>query len=177
MDPSAAAPYLPKPSRNTCPSRPLRIIHRWTRNTRDIMQHTDTLDRYTPYALAALRIVTALIFMEHGTQKLFGFPAPPESGQPPLLSLFGIGAVMEFFGGLLILVGLFTRPVAFLLAGEMAVAYWMFHAPRSFYPVLNGGDAAILYCIVFLLLVFTGPGAWSVDGARAKAGPRHALES
>jgi putative oxidoreductase len=140
------------------------------------MPDTNTLDRYSPYALAALRIVTALIFMEHGTQKLFGFPAPPESGQPPILSLFGIGAILEFVGGILILLGLFTRPVAFLLAGEMAVAYWMFHAPQSFYPVLNGGDAAILYCFVFLLLVFTGPGAFSIDGARRKTAPRHAWE-
>jgi len=136
----------------------------------------NSLDRYTPYALAALRIVTALIFMAHGTQKLFGFPAPPQSGQPPLLSLFGIGGIMEFVGGLLILVGLFTRPVAFLLAGEMAVAYWMFHFPRNPYPVLNGGDASILYCFVFLLLVFTGPGAFSLDGARTASGPRRAWE-
>ncbi len=126
----------------------------------------DRLDRYTPYALAALRIATALIFMLHGTQKLFGFPAPPQGGLPPLFSLFGIGAVLELVGGFLILVGAFTRPVAFILAGEMAVAYWMFHAPRSLYPVLNGGDASILYCFVFLLLVFTGPGALSIDGLR-----------
>lgn len=136
------------------------------------MPYAETLDRYSPNALAALRIVTALIFMAHGTQKLFGFPAPPEGGLPPAFSLFWIGAVMEFVGGLLILVGLLTRPVAFLLAGEMAVAYWMFHAPQNFYPALNGGDAAILYCFVFLLLVFTGPGAWSIDGARADAGPQ-----
>ena len=134
------------------------------------MAYTDTLDRYRPYALAALRIVTALIFMEHGTQKLFGFPAPSQSGQPPVLSLLWIGGVMELVGGLFILAGFLTRPVAFLLAGEMAVAYWMFHAPRSFFPVLNGGDAAILYCFVFLLLVFAGPGAWSVDEARGKSG-------
>jgi putative oxidoreductase len=127
---------------------------------------TDSLDRYTPYALAALRIATALIFMLHGTQKLFGFPAVPEGGLPALLLLRGIGGIMEFIGGLFILFGLFTRPVAFLLSGEMAVAYWMFHAPRNIFPVLNGGDAAILYCFVFLLLVFAGPGAWSVDGAR-----------
>jgi putative oxidoreductase len=131
------------------------------------MRQVEYLDRYSPYALAVLRIVTALIFMEHGTQKLFGFPAS-ESAQPPLLSLRGIGGILEGIGGILILLGLFTRPVAFLLAGEMAVAYWMFHAPRSFFPVLNGGDAAILYCFVFLLLVFTGPGAWSVDGALTK---------
>jgi putative oxidoreductase len=127
---------------------------------------TDSLDRYTPYALAALRIATAVIFMLHGTQKLFGFPAVPEGGLPALLSLRGIGGVMEFAGVLFILFGLFTRTVAFVLSGEMAVAYWMFHAPRNIYPVLNGGDAAILYCFVFLLLVFAGPGAWSVDGAR-----------
>ena len=125
------------------------------------------LDRYSPYALAALRIVAALIFMEHGTQKLFGFPAPPASGQPALLSLMGLGAIMEFAGCILLVLGLFTRPVAFLLAGQMAVAYWMFHAPRSDFPILNGGDAAILYCFVFLLLVFTGPGAWSVDRTRS----------
>src|SRR3712207_8509858 len=82
---------------------------------------------------------------------------PPRSTLFPYTTLFRSGGVMEFAGGLLILVGLFTRPVAFLLAGEMAVAYWVFHAPRSFFPVLNGGDAAILYCFVFLLLVFTGP--------------------
>ena len=117
------------------------------------MANSDTLERWSPYALAVLRIVTALIFMLHGTQKLFGFPAPPKSGMPPIFSLFGIGGILELVGGLLILVGFFTRPAAFVLAGEMAVAYWMFHAPQSMYPVLNGGDAAILYRFVFLLLV------------------------
>ncbi len=126
----------------------------------------ERLDRYTPYALAALRIATALIFMLHGTQKLFGFPAPPQSGLPPLFSLYGIGGVLELVSGLLILTGAFTRPVAFILSGEMAVAYWMFHAPRNLYPVLNGGDASILYCFIFLLFVFTGPGALSLDGLR-----------
>jgi putative oxidoreductase len=114
-----------------------------------------------------LRIVTGLIFLLHGTQKLLGFPAPPERGMPELLSLSGIGGIMELIGGLLIVLGFLTRPVAFLLAGEMAVAYWMFHAPRSLYPVLNGGDASILYCFVFLLIFFAGPGAWSVDGSRS----------
>ena len=134
------------------------------------------LDRWSPQALAVLRIVTALIFMAHGIQKLFGFPAPPEGGIPPLLSLFGIGAILELVGGILILLGWFTRPVAFILAGEMAVAYWMFHAPQSFYPALNGGDAAVLFCFVFLLFVFTGPGAWSIDGAGRQAGARHSWE-
>ncbi|TCZ56653.1 DoxX family protein [Roseicella aquatilis] len=127
-----------------------------------------------PRMRAVLRIVAALIFMAHGTQKLFGFPAPPASGLPPTFSLFWFGAILEFGGGLLLMVGLFTRPVAFVLAGEMAFAYWMFHAPRNFFPVLNGGDAAILYCFVFLYFVAAGPGAWALDiarGAESEPGP------
>ncbi|MFC3608032.1 DoxX family protein [Stutzerimonas tarimensis] len=127
------------------------------------MTRLDSLSRYTPQALAVLRIVTAIIFMLHGTQKLFGIPEPAH-GMPELFSLMWIGGVLEFVGGLFILFGLFTRPVAFVLSGEMAVAYWMFHAPNNLFPTLNGGDAAILYCFVFLLFFFTGPGAWSVDG-------------
>lgn len=126
----------------------------------------EKLNHYTSYALAALRIVAALIFMEHGTQKLFGFPAPPEGGLPAVGSLFWIGGWIELVGGTMLLLGLFTRPVAFIVAGQMAVAYWMFHASASFYPVLNGGDAAILYTFVFLLLAVAGPGAWSLDGLR-----------
>ena len=140
------------------------------------MAYSQALDRYTPYVLAILRIVTALIFMEHGTQKLFGWPASPQAGLPPAFSLSWFGAILEAGGGLLILIGLFTRPVAFVLSGEMAVAYWMFHAPRNFFPLLNGGDAAILYCFVFLLFVFTGPGAWSIDGATRPTGRRHSWE-
>jgi putative oxidoreductase len=124
---------------------------------------------WAPRMLSVLRIVAALIFLLHGTQKLFGFPAPPASGLPPVMSLFWIGAILELVGGLLLLVGAFTRPVAFILAGEMAVAYWMFHAPRNLYPTLNGGDAAILYCFVFLYIFFAGPGPWSVDAARRRA--------
>ncbi len=124
---------------------------------------------WAPRVLSVLRIVAALIFLLHGTQKLFGFPAPPASGLPPVMSLFWIGAILELVGGLLLLVGAFTRPVAFILSGEMAVAYWMFHAPRNLYPTLNGGDASILYCFVFLYLVFAGAGPWSVDAARNKA--------
>ena len=125
-----------------------------------------SLEKNTPYALGALRIVAALLFMAHGTQKLFGFPAPPEGGLPEMWSLFWIGAWIELVGGALLLGGLFTRPVAFVLSGQMAVAYWMFHAPANFDPVLNGGDAAILFSFVFLLLVFSGPGAWSLDALR-----------
>jgi putative oxidoreductase len=124
------------------------------------------LERYTPYALTALRIAAALIFIEHGTQKLFGFPAPPEGGLPATGSLLWIGAWIELIGGALLALGLFTRPAAFITSGTMAVAYWMFHAPANFYPVLNGGDAAILYAFVFLLFVFTGPGAFSLDAVR-----------
>ncbi|WP_458094090.1 DoxX family protein [Roseomonas sp. WA12] len=124
---------------------------------------------WAPRVLSVLRIVAALIFLLHGTQKLFGFPAPPANGLPPVMSLFWIGAILELVGGLLLLIGAFTRPVAFILSGEMAVAYWMFHAPRNLYPTLNGGDASILYCFIFLYLVFAGPGPWSVDAARRRA--------
>lgn len=124
----------------------------------------DILDRYSPYALAVLRIVAALVFMQHGTQKLFGFPVGLDGGPPPAFSLFWFAGVIETFGGLLVLVGLFTRPAAFVMSGEMAVAYWMVHAPMSVHPLLNAGELAILYCFVFLFLVFAGPGAWSVDG-------------
>jgi putative oxidoreductase len=130
------------------------------------MRFSDQLDHYSPYMLAVLRIVTAFIFMEHGTQKLLGFP-PGSVPQPALFSLFGLAGVLEIVGGLLILVGLYTRLVAFVLAGQMAVAYFVGHAPEGLFPVNNGGDAAILYCFVFLYLVFAGPGAWSIDGHHA----------
>lgn len=127
------------------------------------------LSAYQPYLLALLRMVTALLFIEHGTQKLFGLPPMGgpggAGGLPPLLLLAG---VLELVGGLAILVGFFTRPVAFVLAGEMAVAYFMMHAPLSFFPAANFGEAAILFCFVFLYLVTAGPGAWSLDGNRAR---------
>lgn len=130
--------------------------------------------RWTPTALALLRIVTALLFIEHGTSKLIGWPST-DMPMPPAGSLLWIGGVLEVVGGLLILVGFLTRPVALILAGEMAVAYFMFHAPESFYPIQNGGDAAILFCFVFLFLTAAGPGRWSVDGnyldRRAAAAP------
>jgi putative oxidoreductase len=116
---------------------------------------------WAPRMLSILRTVAALIFFEHGTQKLLGFP--PTDKPPDVLSLSWISGVFELVGGALLAVGLFTRPVAFVLSGNMAFAYWLAHAPRSFFPVLNGGDAAILYCFVFLYLVFAGGGAWSID--------------
>lgn len=128
--------------------------------------NTDKLSKYAPQALAVLRIVTALLFIAHGTQKLFGFPAG-QMGGVELLSLFGLAAAIEIVGGIAILLGLFTRPVAFVLAGEMAVAYWMVHAPMDIFPVNNMGDPAVLFCFVFLYLTFAGPGTWSVDGYRA----------
>lgn len=129
---------------------------------------SDRLSALSPYALAALRIVAALLFIEHGTMKLFGFPAAVPM-QISLFSLMGLAALLEIFGGLLILLGLFTRPVAFVLSGEMAVAYFMAHAPQGFWPAVNQGEAAILFCFVFLALVFVGAGAFSIDGMRARA--------
>lgn len=120
----------------------------------------------SPYLLAVLRVVTALLFIAHGTGKLLGFPAL--GFQPPLFSLFGLAGVIEIAGGILLVLGLFTRPVAFVLSGEMAVAYFMAHAPQGPFPILNQGESAVLFSFIFLYLVFAGPGAWSVDGMRAK---------
>ena len=114
-----------------------------------------------PYLLSVLRIITAFIFMQHGTMKLFGFPAP--MGDISLFSLMGVAGSLEVFGGLLILIGLFTRPVAFILSGEMAFAYFMAHFPQGFWPVLNHGEPAALYCFIYLYLAAAGGGAWSVD--------------
>jgi putative oxidoreductase len=125
------------------------------------------LSKYQPQLLAVLRIMTALLFIAHGTQKLFGFPAmPPGMEMGELNTLMLIAALLELVGGLLVLVGFLTRPVAFVLSGQMAVAYFMGHAPMNFFPATNFGDAAILFCFIFLYLVAAGPGAWSVDNAR-----------
>ena len=119
------------------------------------------LNAYAPYFLAILRIMAALLFIAHGTSKLFGWPSA--GMQPPLMSLFGLAAIIELVGGVLLVLGLFTRIVAFILSGQMAFAYWMAHAPKSIYPALNSGDAAILYCFIFLYLVFAGAGAFAID--------------
>ncbi|MBA3323891.1 MAG: DoxX family protein [Rhodobacteraceae bacterium] len=120
---------------------------------------------WAPRMLSILRIMAALLFIAHGTQKLFGFPASDFS--PAALSLPWIAGFLETFGGIALLAGAFTRPIAFVLSGLMAVAYFMAHAPQSFFPVVNGGDAAILFSLVFLYFVFAGPGPWSVDARRA----------
>jgi len=126
-----------------------------------------SLDKWAPHALALLRIVTALLFIAHATGKLFGFP---DLGfRPELFSLFGIAGMIEIVGSVLLILGLFTRPVAFILSGEMAVAYFMAHAPNGFFPVLNQGESAVLFCFIFLFLVFAGAGAWSLDGKRSAA--------
>jgi len=131
----------------------------------------DNLSKYAPIALALLRIVAALLFIEHGTQKFFDFPAsgrPSSGGLPPELMLAG---VIEIVGGILLVLGLFTRYAAFLMAGEMAVAYWTMHVPHGgFFPLQNFGEAAILFCFIFLYIFFAGPGAWSIDGSRSKRG-------
>lgn len=122
--------------------------------------------------IGLLRAVTGLMFLSHGLVKLIGFPPGAAPGRVPLFSIYGAASILEIVGGSLILVGLFTRPVAFVLAGMMAVAYFMAHAPQSFFPLLNGGEPAILFCFIFLCLVTTGGGAWSMDNARLRARAR-----
>ncbi|HEX7053101.1 MAG TPA: DoxX family protein [Burkholderiales bacterium] len=119
-------------------------------------------DAWSPRLLSILRIVSGFIFLLHGAQKLLGFPAPFPM-PVTLFSMIGVAGLLELFGGALVMIGLFSRPVAFILSGEMAFAYFIGHAPKAFWPVLNGGDAAILYCFVFLYIAAAGPGPWSVD--------------
>ena len=120
-------------------------------------------ERWAPTVIAILRIVTALLFIEHGTAKLLGFPDVPQIAYPPMWSMYWIAGVFELVGGALLLVGLWTRWVGILLAGEMAVAYWMIHAAQSPFPLVNKGEAAILFCFIFLALAVIGAGNWSID--------------
>ena len=130
------------------------------------------LDSFRLPALAVLRIVTAYLFLTHGTAKLFGVPHQSMFDGLQLMSLMGVAGMLELGGGLLLLIGLFTRPVAFVLCGFMAVAYFMGHASQghALVPLLNQGELAVLYCFVFLYFVFSGPGAWSVDAMRRGRG-------
>lgn len=132
-----------------------------------------TLDRFAPVALSVMRIVFALTFFAHGTQKVLGFPAS-KMNPPPFSLLWNAGAI-ELVAGALLLVGLFTRPAAFLASGTMAVAYFMAHAPQGFFPSLNGGDAAILFCFGFLYFVFAGAGSISLDAMRRTSSRNHAM--
>jgi putative oxidoreductase len=127
-------------------------------------------DRWTPRALGLLRIVAAFLFLQHGTAKLLHVPHIAMFDQLPLISLIGFAGVIEIVGGALLLIGLFTRPAAFIMSGEMAVAYFMAHAPQGNFlsPALNNGEPAVLYCFIFLLLAVAGAGAWSVDATRGR---------
>lgn len=127
---------------------------------------TVTATAWAPRLLSVFRIVVALLFIAHGLVKLFGFPEGAQPGQVPLASIYGLAAILETFGGAAILLGLFTRPVAFVLSGQMAVAYFMAHAPQGFFPVQNGGELAIFYCFAFLYFAAAGPGPWSLDERR-----------
>ena len=128
----------------------------------------DRLGLWAPRMLSVLRIMAALLFMEHGLMKLFHFPAPQPGVPDPLPALLMAAAWIEVVGGALLVLGLFTRPVAFICSGEMAVGYFMAHGSQGFWPALNMGDAAILFCFVFLYLAFAGGGAWSVDAMRSR---------
>jgi putative oxidoreductase len=132
------------------------------------MALADTAAVWAPRLLSVLRIVAASVFITHGTQKLFGFPVLEPKPTVELFSMFGFAGVLETVGGLLLLLGLFTRPVAFLLSGEMAVAYFMTHFPRSFWPILNNGEHTVLFCFLFLYLATAGGGEWALDRARAR---------
>lgn len=127
---------------------------------------------WAPRLLSVLRIVTAFLYTTHGTQKLFAFPkgmGPDGTGTVDLGTIFGAAGILETFGGALLLLGLFTRPVAFLAAGEMAVAYFMFHAPNSFWPLLNRGEIVVMFCFAWLYISAAGGGPWSVDRWRARS--------
>ena len=121
---------------------------------------------WSPYLQSTLRIVAAASFITHGTQKLLAWPVAQPRDPVALMSQFGVAGLLEVVGGALLLVGLFTRPVAFVLAGQMAVAYFQAHAPRSVWPVLNGGEPALLFCFVWLFFAAVGAGPWSLDARR-----------
>ncbi len=122
---------------------------------------------WAPRTLSLLRIVAAALYLSHGTAKLFAVPSlMPNGGTVPLVSLLGLASVIEIVGGTLLLLGLFTRPVAFVTAGEMAIAYFMQHAPHGWWPLVNRGEVAVLYCFIWLLICTAGPGVWSLDAIR-----------
>ncbi len=123
----------------------------------------NSMSSFEPYLRSLLRIVAAFTFSLHGWQKFFGMFGGIGGSRPPLTTMLGVAGLLETFGGGLILLGFFTRPVAFLLSGEMAIGYFRTHAPRSFWPLINGGEITVLYCFFFLWLSAAGPGPWSMD--------------
>jgi len=129
------------------------------------------LSRWQPQLLAILRIVVGLLFLEHAAIKLLGFPPGGKPGLQEVGSFLWIAGIIELVTSVLVILGLFTRPAAFVAAGEMAVAYWMVHAKMGFYPAVNMGEGAILFCFAFLYIAAAGPGAWSIDGARMRHAP------
>ena len=130
---------------------------------------TETMAAWAPRALSVLRIITGLMIIEHGMAKLLGWPVVAAFADLRLFSLLGLAGTIELVGGALLIIGLFTQPVAFIISGEMAVAYFMVHAPRSFFPLINGGSLAIIYCFACLYLSTAGGGPWSVDATMKKA--------
>jgi putative oxidoreductase len=128
--------------------------------------NSDLMATWAPRLLSVLRIVAGLQLLEHGTQKFFSFPLRAAAAAPELTSLLGVQGCIEIVGGVLLILGLFTQPVAFILAGDMAAAYFISHFPKNFFPALNGGDAAILFCFLFLYMAAAGGGVWSIDAKR-----------
>ena len=152
------------PARNVIPNGPTGLDPA-TRKHPHARSVAARWSSWSPQLHCLLRIVAAATFILAGTTKLFAFPngVPPNGGTVPLISQLGIGAIMEVVGGVLLLIGLFTRPVAFILSGEMAVAYFQFHFPLGFWPTMNGGIPALLYCFFWLYFSASGPGTWSLD--------------
>jgi putative oxidoreductase len=136
-------------------------VERPKSHTPQTAAHVWDIASYAPIKLSILRIVVALLFLEHGLSRLFGFPSPLPA--PALFSMYWFAGAIELVGGILLALGLFSRTAALIMSGEMAAAYFISHAPHSFFPILNRGDGAILYCFVFLYIVFSGPGPWSLD--------------
>jgi putative oxidoreductase len=128
----------------------------------------DSLTKWQPIALSVLRFYTGLSILQHGTGKILGFPVVPSFAGVQIGSMSGIGGLIELIGGALFLLGLFTRPVAFILAGFTAVAFFMVHFPKSFFPVVNGGELAAVYCFIFLYFIFSGAGPLSLDAILRK---------
>jgi putative oxidoreductase len=128
-----------------------------------------TMAAFAPRALSVLRIITGLMIIEHGMAKLLGYPVVAAFAELKVFSLLGAAGIIELVGGALLILGLFTQPAAFILSGEMAVAYFMVHAPRSFFPLINGGSLAIIYCFACLYLSTAGAGPWCVDATMKKA--------